>query len=291
MQQVPDEDGILNKEGGTGHLPHPTPKARKVCKSPDEVTSKLEAQRKADEAKADLEKARLKKLKYQNKASRSKERWGFLKKHFTTKRAIACVTVLIITVAAGVFGISWSLRGRQETTYLSSAQLEEIVNISKLSSAEYTYNGVAEIRDANGNVTQRIYYESRVSAGIDMGGITFDVDNEAKTASPVLPDITIYDPSVDESSFEYMPSNPSMSLTEIISACKNDARSEIESHGQIYQTARENLESTITALTLPLLEDYGYTIEWNTSVEEEASETPQENQADAVSEGGASDEQ
>lgn len=291
MQQVPDEDGILDKEGGTGHLPHPTPKARRVRKSPDEVTSKLEAQQKADEAKADLEKARLKKLKYQNKASRSKERRDFLKKHFTTKRAIACVAVLIVLVAASVFGISWSLRGKQETTYLSSAQLEEIVNISKLSSAEYTYNGVAEIRDANGNVTQRIYYESRVSAGIDMRDIAFDVNSETKTVFPVLPDITIYDPSVDESSFEYMPSNPSMSLTEIISACKNDARNEIESHGQIYQTAKENLESTITALTLPLLEDYGYTIEWNTSADEEAPETPQESQADAVSEGDTSDEQ
>ena len=154
------------------------------------------------------------------------------------------------------------LRSGEGLKYLSTSELEKVVSISQLSTAEYVYNGIAEIKDDNGNITQRIYYASTVRAGIDLTAVTFSIDNDEMTVTPVLPEITIYDPSVDESSFDYIPRNPNLELKDIISICKEDARAEIESQGDIYRTAKINLESAIQALTLPLLENKGYELVW-----------------------------
>lgn len=154
---------------------------------------------------------------------------------------------------------------------VTSSQLQEVVSVSKLSTANFIYNGIAEKTDENGNVSYRVYYESTVRAGIDMSKITFDIDEENKTVTPLLPEITIDEPVIDDTSLEYMPLNPSAEIKDVIAICKQDAETEIRETGQIQKTAKENLKTTIEALTVPLL-DSEYEIKWAEEGEEVATE-------------------
>ena len=140
-----------------------------------------------------------------------------------------------------------------------------MVNISRLSSAEFVYNGIAQAIDENGNVQYSVAYCATVRAGIDMGQIDFEIDDENRVVTPILPEITIDEPILDETTLEFMPANPHANLQEIISLCKADAFAEVQEDGQIYATARENLQSTIEALVTPLLEHDSYTLSWDNS--------------------------
>lgn len=221
-----------------------------------------EARRRASEAETRLERERRKTRSKDERAQRRKARREAFSGLLTPKRLAGALISIGILVGFCTLALPGILRSGEGLTYLSTSELEKVVSISKLSTTEYVYNGIAEIKDDNGNVTQRIYYASTVRAGIDLTDVTFSIDNDNMTVTPIIPEIAIYDPSIDESSFDYIPRNPNLELKDIISICKKDARAEIESQGDIYRTARINLESAIQALTLPLLENGGYELVW-----------------------------
>ena len=221
------------------------------------------AEESADDSKLRLEKQKERTLRLKEKIRRRKER-GKVLKSLLTPKAIFGVSIGLVIVLVLCFVVFNPLgTSEEETKYLSSAELEKIVNVSKLSTAEYVYNGIAEIANDEGEITQRIKYDATVRAGIDMEEVSFDIDNDAMTVTPVLPDITIDDPELDVSSFDYMPSDPDMELPAIISVASQDALSEVESSGGIYQTAEANLRSAIKALTLPIISKYGYELTWD----------------------------
>ncbi|MCF2621338.1 DUF4230 domain-containing protein [Collinsella tanakaei] len=245
-------------------LSHGEIRSGKLASDVDESEIKrLNAKREALEAEFKLEQQKLESIKRQNKIQRRNERRDFLAANLTPKRAITILGAIVVVVLVGAFAVSQLFKEETKPVTITSSQLEEIVTISKLSTAEYVYNGIAEVKNEDGEVTQRIYYGSTVRAGVDMSKIKFDIDDEAKLVYPILPEITLDDPSVDESSFEYMPTNPDMKLNDIISVCKKDARTEIEKKGQIYDTAEEGLRTAVEALTLPVLENADYRISWD----------------------------
>ena len=97
----------------------------------------------------------------------------------------ACAVIIIVAIIIGVPVIQSKLN---KTTYLTASQLTEIVNASKLSTAEYRYNGIADKCNDKGEAEYHVYYESTISASYDMSAITFDIDEEAKTITPHLPE-------------------------------------------------------------------------------------------------------
>ena len=252
--------------------------------TPDEARI-YEAQSKANAAAASLEREKRKNRASAEKIRRRKARGKVLSELLTPKRIAGISIAIVALIVFSALSIPGMLRSGEGMTYLSASELEKVVSISKLSTAEYVYNGIAEIKDEEGNVTQRIYYSSTVRAGIDLADVTFTVDNDAMTVTPIIPEITIYDPSVDESSFDYIPRNPNLELRDIITICKADAHTEIESQGDIYRTAKANLESAVQALTLPLLEDAGYELIWpdDASIAEESVENSDSQPAEGVS--------
>ena len=173
---------------------------------------------------------------------------------------VAVAAVILGIVGAGLFNTYFN-----KGTYVSSATLQKVVNVSDLSTAKFIYNGIAEKSDDNGNTVYHIAYDATVNAGISMQDITFDVDDAKKTVTPILPTITIDNPVIDESSLEYLPENPNADLKEVITICKADALSEAQQNSQIYSTARENLKMTVEVLIKPLLDSEGYTIDWKES--------------------------
>lgn len=238
---------------------------------------RLEAERRAKETDLRLEEQRLKNLKFEERVRRRTERKEGRKtllRLLTPKRAAVLAGALIVLICLAILILPGLIKGEAATEYLTATQLEKVVSISKLSTAEYVYNGIAEVKDNDGNVRYRIYYASSVKAGIDMSDIEFDIDNEGMTVTPIIPEVLIDDPSIDESSFEYMPDNPDLELQDIIRYCKDDVTNEVEEQGEIYKTAEENIRTTIEGLTLPLLEDKGYTLKWPDRKSEDESSAP-----------------
>lgn len=255
-------DDVQISENDTRADGHGANSAKTTERDPLSEERVYEARRRANEAEARLEREKRKTRIKDERAQRRKARNEALSGLLTPKRLVGVLICISILIGFCILSLPGMLRGGEGLTYLSTSELEKVVSISKLSTAEYVYNGIAEIKDDDGNITQRIYYASTVRAGIDLTDVTFSIDNDRMTVTPTLPEITIYDPSVDESSFDYIPRNPNLELKDIISICKEDARAEIESQGDIYRTAKINLESAIQALTLPLLENKGYGLVW-----------------------------
>lgn len=150
---------------------------------------------------------------------------------------------------------------KHEVTYVSSAELEKVVNVSELSMVESTYEGIAEIdRSAEffGNeyvnwVELRIRYKAQVRTIFDMSAIQFEVDNENKTITAILPPPENGEPILDEDRFSFLPEGKQIPLSEVIAACKEDASREINANKEIKKRAYENIESIVRALTLPLI--------------------------------------
>lgn len=235
----------------------------------------LKARREAAEAESRAEIARAKAIRAERKAKSSENRSVIVTKVLSSKLLTPAIIVIVaVAVAAVLFGTG-AFGNSEGPTAISSSSLERLVNISKLSTAEFVYNGIAEQTDDNGNVRYHVYYKSTVRAGVDMSEIEFDVDEENKTVTPLLPDIVIDQPILDETSLELMPRNPNADLMELIALCKNDAMTEVQKDGQIYDTAQENLRSTVEALIGPVLEHSGYTLVWESTDEEDAGNETQ----------------
>lgn len=179
------------------------------------------------------------------------------------KLKLTAAAVAAALVAAVVFvGIPIVQAKDNKTTYFTSSELAGIVNVSKLSTAEYRYNGIATKYNGNGDIEYHVYYESTVSATYDMGTIDFTIDNEKRTITPILPEPIIGDPAIDSTSLDYLPKAPNANLRDVITICKEDALAEVEQAGGILYTARQNMKRTIEALLTPLTESSGYTITW-----------------------------
>lgn len=230
-----------------------------------------DAQAEAAIAEAKAEKAAAEqKVKDQKAKNREKKFASFKKLSKAVRIAIvAVVVVAVIGAAATVPGILNS--GRQGVT-ISEAALKDAVNISKLSTAEFDYNGIAEKIDDRGEVSYYIYYEATAKSGIDMGQIEFGIDQESKVITVSLPAISVSSPVVDESKVEYLPSTADVVLREVIEICKKDVQQELESNPNVRKTAEGNLKATLEALLMPIIGEEGYQLQWETIADAEGSD-------------------
>ncbi len=220
---------------------------------------KAEADARIAEAKA-REEAAKQKVKDQKNKNREKKISAVKKMSNKTKLIIVLVVVVVVVLAiAFIPGIIASF-GKGVT--VSEASLKKTVEVSKLSTAEFSYNGIAEKTDENGNVSYYVYYEATADAGINMEDIQFKVDQAQKIITVTLPDITVDNPVIDESKMEYLPHDANIDLKEVLEICKADVQREISESTNIKEIAIGNMKSTLEALMLPLIGDEGYTIYW-----------------------------
>lgn len=190
---------------------------------------------------------------------------------------IAAILVALVAVACvGVFVVKPSMESANTaSTILTETELEKTVSVSKLATARCVYKGIAAKTDDSGNVSYHVYYESSVTAGIDMGDITFKIDEEAKTVTPILPEPTINTPEIDTSSLDFFEANAEADVKGAIALCRQDALEKVSADAAIKESATENLRSTVEALTKSLLESKGYTLSWDAPEAEEATDAQQ----------------
>lgn len=236
------------------------------------------AEQRLRDAQAEVEIARLKaekaaaeqQVKDQKAKNRKKKVSAFKKLSRATK--IIVVLAIVAVVAAAIAIIPGILNSSRLGTTVSEAALKEAVSISKLSTAEFSYNGIAEKQDEEGNVSYYIYYEATAKAGIDMEQIGFDIDQDNKIITVTLPTVDVGNPVIDESKIEYLPSDADIVLSEVINTCREDVLSEIQNNPNIRNTAEENLKATLEALLMPIIGGEGYQLSWEISSDVESGD-------------------
>ena len=183
--------------------------------------------------------------------------------HKNRKLILAAALVLAVLVVGSLFGPNVMNKIGKENV-ITSSQLEKAIDISQLSTAEFVYNGISEKYDDDKpeKVECYIAYHADVKVGIQMEDVEFEIDEENKTVTPILPEISVNIAALDENEISYIPKNPDIPLKEIIVLCKEDAVREANDSKKLYQTAEENLKAVIEALVSPILEHAGYTIKW-----------------------------
>lgn len=179
------------------------------------------------------------------------------------KVTVTILVIAIVVVLISLFGPT-VINKIGKDNVITSSQLEKAIDISELSTAEFVYNGVAEKykEDKPEEVECHIAYNANVKVGIQMEDVKFEIDEEKKTVTPILPDITVNIVTVDEEEISYIPKNPDISLKKVITLCKEDAMNEANNSDKLYQTAEENLRAVIEALLSPILDAAGYSIVW-----------------------------
>lgn len=171
---------------------------------------------------------------------------------------------VVLIIAFGYLLFSGALDKGEEKILVRST-LMDAIDITELSTSQFTYNGIAKIyKDENSSkIKCHVRYSAKVKAGINMDEVDFDIDNENKTVKPILPNIQITTNLVEEESLSFIPSDVKVDLKEVLTACKKDASQEAAKSEELVESAEENLKSIIEALLYPILDANGYTIIWD----------------------------
>lgn len=153
---------------------------------------------------------------------------------------------------------------KKEPEIITNSTLMRTVDVSELSTAEFIYNGIAEIYEGDDadTVKCRVRYKARVKATINMDEITFDIDDEKKTVRPSLPKISLKASLDNQEGLSFIPENSKIDLQEAMEACEKDVTAEAKENEELYQSAEENLQDVIEALTYPILNAKGYSLVW-----------------------------
>ena len=173
------------------------------------------------------------------------------------------VTAIVVVVVAGLF-VPGAVSKIKEKDVITASQLEKVININDLATAEFIYDGIADKYNEKNpdKVECHIAYESTIKVGIDMDKVKFSIDEKNKTVTPELPEVKINGVAVDTKTLSYMTENPKIEINDIIALCKKDALKEAGEAPELYQTAEKNLQSAIEVLLSPILKTAGYTLMW-----------------------------
>ena len=99
------------------------------------------------------------------------------------------IGIIVFVIKKGFFD---SKEG--EVTTISQSSIEKILDISELSTLEYTYNAVAAGYDEDGKtLLYHVAYEGTVSAGIDFDKLKVKVNPDKKEIRITVPEAKILD--------------------------------------------------------------------------------------------------
>lgn len=90
----------------------------------------------------------------------------FLRLFKKKKMLLGCILVLLVVVLV-VFGVVQIKRLNEEKVHtISKASLEKMLEISDLSTLEFTYNAIANVNDEDGKPKYHVAYKGKVTDSI-----------------------------------------------------------------------------------------------------------------------------
>ena len=219
-----------------------------------------------------------------SKKKKKKRKKGL--KHALKK--LPAVAISVAVIAAALYAIPTFIipliTPAPENQYLSTSDLEEVVNINNLSTVNFFYSGIAvkykqdpNTKSQKQKVDYRIKYTTDIRVTFDMSMISFsEPDEESKTITVYLPEPIIEISGIDADSIGYLPEGQTdLDLQVIINLCREDAVHEVSEDAQISERAYTNLEDTIRGLTLPIIGDE-YTLVFVKMAEGDSYDQPTE---------------
>ena len=169
------------------------------------------------------------------------------------------IAIMLAVVIIVLLAVSMSSK-KSEPEIISKSTLEDIINVSDLSTFEAVYNGIAKVTDEDNPEKVNYYasYDAKVKAGIDFEKVDITVNTDEKIITVMLPEIKITDVNVDITSLDYIFENEKAN-TETVSEeaykkCIEDVTSESNSEDAIYELAEQNARNIVEALISPFVE-------------------------------------
>ena len=143
-----------------------------------------------------------------------------------------------------------------EVKTISTASLEEVFDISELSTADYIYNGIAKVYKEDGTtVKYYVAYEGKVK---DFDKIVFDIDEEEKVITITIPDIRFTEITVNPGTLEYIfkdkKSETETVHQEAFNICKEDLAERVDKEKELVDSAKKNSIAVVEALVAPWVE-------------------------------------
>lgn len=187
------------------------------------------------------------------------------------KAKIIAVGCLLGVVVIGVSGflIPKALHSNKEqVTTITKSSLEKVIEISDLSTLDYTYNSITDVLDEDGEtIKYHVAYEGVVTAGIDFERVDVSVDEETKKVTITIPEADIQNVDVDMGTLEYIFEEKKYE-TETVSqeaykACRADLEKKATEENNLLSVAKENAVDVVNALITPWVEqiDEEYQVE------------------------------
>ena len=166
------------------------------------------------------------------------------------------VLVVVTLFATGAFDAP-------EETQITSSTLIEVLNAEKLTAARYIQHGIAKSYVEDQNIQYILYY-AVVEAYVQLSDIMFEIDNETKIVTMILPEkLEIYVELLqdEEHEFEYHPKDAgNWTGKDVRTVCETDARQKAEVNTELLRRARDSIIRTISVLLSPILSANGYTL-------------------------------
>lgn len=182
--------------------------------------------------------------------------------------------LLVVLFAAPV--LIWFVSSLfQPPIFISSSQLTKVIAVNKLSAIEYPYEGVAEYTD--GIYYERfpvhMHYKAIVTVSFNPADVQWNIDNEKKTITLILPEFTHSEPVIDDY-IEYL-EDWSMGIDpkKAFNYCKQDAIKEIADKVDLNNMAVENAHAMIEGLTYNLVKSGGYKLVWPEDMKQDEQKT------------------
>ncbi len=142
-----------------------------------------------------------------------------------------------------------------KVTTISESSLKEILEISQMSTAEYTYNSIVQKFTEDNELAYSVCYNGIIKAGVDFSEIKLNIDNESRTINVTVPDAKITSVTVEAGKLEYIFAddkyNTETVSSEAYALAVNDLEQKASESQKILNPAKENAISTVKALLNP----------------------------------------
>ena len=126
------------------------------------------------------------------------------------------IPILSIVIVLFAVVIKYSLN-EDNKKILTTSALMEVVDVADLSTAKFTYNGIADVyKDSEKKkLKYHVLYYSEVKVGVNMKDINFEIDETQKKVIAKLPEVQIQNIDVDEN-IKFLPENKGWDIKEAV---------------------------------------------------------------------------
>ncbi len=202
--------------------------------------------------------------KEKDKSEKKESKFKIMLYFLFCKNLIKTITGFVVMAAIIIVAVNIFKKEEPVKEVITVSTLEEIIEVSDLSTFRVVYNGVALADDK-----YYVSYEATVDAGIDFEKIEILVDNDNKEVTVKLPKAEILDIYVDIASLDFIfidkKANTETVSEQAYKLCKFDVRTESSNQEEIINLAQQNAENVIIALVKPFVDqvdpDYVITVE------------------------------